>query len=122
MEIINVKNTKPFITKDLSKIREILSHRNSSIKNQSLAEAVVCPGKSTEEHCHINTEEIYYVLSGMGIVIIEGQKRKVKKGDGVAILPGKKHKLINTGDKKLVVLCCCSPCYEHGDTVITEKR
>ena len=66
MEIVNLKDTAPFVTKDTSEIKEILAPRNSSIRNQSLAESRVLPGKSTEEHIHPRTEEIYYVLKGKG--------------------------------------------------------
>jgi mannose-6-phosphate isomerase-like protein (cupin superfamily) len=41
-------------------------------------------------------------------------------GDAIAIPPGKKHKLWNTGTETLRLLCCCAPAYEHEDTVITE--
>ena len=44
----------------------------------------------------------------------------VRAGDAVAIPPGKKHKLWNTGPEVLRLLCCCAPCYEHSDTMITE--
>jgi mannose-6-phosphate isomerase-like protein (cupin superfamily) len=46
----------------------------------------------------------------------------VKAGDAVAILPGRKHKLWNTGSETLRLLCCCAPAYEHDDTVITESN
>ena len=39
MEVMNLDNTPPFITMDGSEIRELLAHRNSAIRNQSLAEA-----------------------------------------------------------------------------------
>ncbi len=120
IEIVNRNNVKPFITKDTSEIREILAPRNSSIKNQSLAEARVLPGKSTEEHYHVQTEEIYYILNGAGQMIIDGEKRDVKKYDGIAILPGARHKIINTDTDDLIFLCCCVPPYEHDDTVITK--
>ena len=38
----------------------------------------------------------------------------------IAIPPGKKHKLWNTGTGPLTLLCCCAPCYEHSDTFLTE--
>jgi len=120
LETVNRKDAAPFITKDKSEIRDILSPRNSSIRNQSLAEARVLPGKSTEEHIHPKTEEIYYVLKGKGRIRIEGEERDVKSGDGIAILPGKCHKIWNTGKSDLVFLCCCAPAYTHEDTVITE--
>ena len=120
MEIVNRDDVKSSITKDTSEIREILAPRNSSIERQSLAEARLLPGRSTEEHYHIQTEEIYYILNGNGQMIIDGEKCDVKKHDGIAILPGARHKITNTGKEDLTFLCCCAPAYEHEDTVITE--
>jgi hypothetical protein len=51
---------------------------------------------------------------------IENEVREVKPGDAIAIPPGQKHKLWNTGSEVLRLLCCCAPAYEHDDTVITE--
>lgn len=121
MNIVNRNKVKPFITKDKSEIREILSPRNSIIKSQSLAEARVLPNEMTEEHYHIQTEEIYYILQGNGLMIIDGEKQEVKEFDGIAIPPRAKHKILNIGDVDLIILCCCVPAYEHDDTVITEN-
>ena len=120
MEIINRNQVVSFITKDTSRIREILAPANSAIKNQSLAEATVDPGKATEEHYHATTEEIYYILRGKGSIKIENETRDVKAGDAIAILPGNRHKIHNTGNDDLVFLCLCAPAYSHEDTVITE--
>jgi mannose-6-phosphate isomerase-like protein (cupin superfamily) len=120
MDIIQRNNAKPFITKDGSEIRELLAYRNSSIKNQSLAEAAVPIGGSTDEHIHKETEEIYYILQGVGKMRVENEEQQVKIGDAVAILPGQKHKISNIGNEPLIFLCCCAPCYEHDDTVIME--
>lgn len=122
MEIKNIDQIEPFITKDGSEIRELLAWRNSSIKNQSLAEARVPVGGSTLEHYHIKTEEIYYITEGEGAMKIENETCNVRAGDAIAILPGKRHKITNTGNKVLKILCCCSPAYEHDDTIITESK
>lgn len=120
MEIISLNSAPPFLTKDGSEIRELLAYRNSSIRNQSLAEARLPAGASTQEHFHAKTEEIYFITSGQGRLRIEGESAEVKAGDAIAIPPGRKHKLWNTGELPLTLLCCCSPCYEHSDTFITE--
>jgi hypothetical protein len=52
MDVVNLDQVEPFITKDGSQIRELLAHRNSVIKNQSLAEATLPPNSSTDEHYH----------------------------------------------------------------------
>ena len=121
MEIRNLNEAPPFITKDGSEIRELLAHRNSAIRNQSLAEARLPVGGATQEHYHAQTEEIYFVTSGRGRMRIEHEVADVKAGDAIAIPPGKKHKLWNTGAEPLKLLCCCAPAYEHHDTFRTES-
>jgi mannose-6-phosphate isomerase-like protein (cupin superfamily) len=120
MDIWNLDSVPSFITKDGSEIRELLAYRNSSIRNQSLAEARIPVGGSTEEHYHIRTEEIYYITTGVGRMRIDNEMRDVRPGDAIAIVPGKKHKIWNTGQEILKLLCCCAPAYEHSDTIITE--
>ena len=120
MDIRNLAELSPFITKDGSEIRELLAYRNSVIRNQSLAEARLPVGASTQEHYHVRSEEIYYITHGTGRMRIEGEVRDVRAGDAVAIPPGRKHKLWNTGGETLHLLCCCAPAYEHSDTTITE--
>lgn len=121
MHIVNLNQSPPFITKDGSEIRELLAHRNSAIRNQSLAEARLPSGGSTQEHYHPLAEEIYYITQGVGRIRIENEVREVGVGDAIAIRPGQKHKLWNTGTEPLRLLCCCAPGYEHSDTIITES-
>jgi len=121
MDVKNLNEVPVFITKDGSEIRELLAHRNSVIRNQSLAEARLPVGASTREHFHPRAEEIYYITHGAGRIRIEGEVRDVTPGDAIAIPPGMKHKLWNTGNEPLRLLCCCAPAYEHNDTIITEK-
>ena len=120
MDIKNLEHVPPFLTKDGSEIRELLAYRNSAIRNQSLAEARLPAGGATQEHYHLRAEEIYYITHGAGRIRIDGEEAEVRPGDAIAIPPGRKHKLWNTGATVLRLLCCCSPAYEHSDTVITE--
>jgi len=120
MDVKNLDQAEAFITKDGSEIRELLAYRNSVIRNQSLAEARLPVGASTQQHYHPKAEEIYYITHGTGRVRIEGELRDVKAGDAIAIPPGQRHKLWNTGTETLRLLCCCAPAYEHSDTIITE--
>ena len=121
MDIKKIDEAIPFITRDGSEIRELLAHRNSVIRNQSLAEARLPVGGSTQEHYHPQAEEIYFITAGVGRIRIEGDTREIKAGDAIAILPGQKHKLWNIGGETLKLLCCCAPAYEHSDTIITEQ-
>jgi mannose-6-phosphate isomerase-like protein (cupin superfamily) len=118
MDVVNQQDAKPFVTADGSTIRELLAHRNSSIRRQSLAEARLAPGAATTPHHHAVTEEIYYILSGTAAMTLGDETRPVGPGDAIAIPPGCRHTIRNTGREELVFLCTCAPGYEHADTFL----
>jgi mannose-6-phosphate isomerase-like protein (cupin superfamily) len=118
MDIVNHRDTVPFTTADGSTIRELLAHRNSAIRQQSLAEARLMPGCATVPHHHAVTEEIYYILTGTASMTLGDETRDVGPGDAIAIPPGIRHTIRNTGSQELVFLCTCAPGYEHTDTFL----
>lgn len=120
MDVHNIRDVPAFKTKDGSEIRELLAHRNSCIRAQSLAEARVAPGQTTQAHYHPRSEEIYYILQGRGEMQLGRDSRTVSVGDAIAIPPGLPHQITNTGDITLLFLCCCAPGYEHDDTVLLD--
>lgn len=121
VDVRNLAEVPAFATKDGSEIRELLAYRNSVIRLQSLAEARLKPGCSTQEHYHVRTEEIYYITHGTGRMRVGDVAREVSTGDAIAIPPGAPHKLWNTGVEDLRLLCCCTPPYEHEDTILIEN-
>jgi len=118
MDVTNIDSVEAFTTKDGSEIRELLAHRNSCIRNQTLAEARLPARAATTPHRHLKTEEIYYVLAGRGWMQVGPDGREVGPGDAIAIPPGAWHQITNTGTEVLKFLCCCAPGYEHEDTVL----
>jgi mannose-6-phosphate isomerase-like protein (cupin superfamily) len=118
MDVINRNDAVPFTTVDGSTIRELLAYRNSSIRQQSLAEARLAPAAATTPHHHGVTEEIYYILSGTADMTLGHETRPVGPGDAIAIPPGLRHTIRNTGPEELVFLCTCAPGYEHADTFL----
>jgi mannose-6-phosphate isomerase-like protein (cupin superfamily) len=118
MDVVNHRDTVPFTTVDGSTIRELMAHRNSAIRNQSLAEARLAPGAATTPHHHKVTEEIYYILTGTAAMTLGTETRPVGPGDAIAIPPGLRHTITNTGSEELVFLCTCAPGYEHSDTFL----
>lgn len=118
LHVRNLADVPAFTTKDGSEIRELLAFRNSCIRRQSLAEARLPPGAATTPHYHPRTEEIYYILSGTGSMRLERSVQQVAPGDAIAIPPGSRHQITNSGSDPLTFLCCCAPAYEHEDTVL----
>jgi uncharacterized cupin superfamily protein len=64
------------------------------------------PGKETTEyHKHYYEEECFYILSGRGTAIIEGDKYPVGKGDFIGLPRNEAaHNIINDGNETLVCL------------------
>jgi len=105
---------------DGSRIRELAHPRSSEAARQSLAEATVPPGSETRAHLHREAEEIYSFIAGSGRMRLGDAEGPVGAGETVVIPPGTAHKLWNDGAEPLILLCCCSPPYSDGDTVVLE--
>jgi mannose-6-phosphate isomerase-like protein (cupin superfamily) len=114
MIVQNLAEQKPFTTKDHSTIRSILDRTNAPVQNQSLAEASLPAGASTQRHWHKVCEEFYFILEGSGEMEIDGESRAVVPGDAILIPPGAWHTI--TAKNALRFLCCCAPPYSHDDT------
>jgi mannose-6-phosphate isomerase-like protein (cupin superfamily) len=114
--IRNREGLIPLLTKDGSTVREYFNPASSSLKNLSLAEAFVAPGSSTMPHIHNDSQEIYYILEGEGVMALGDGRINVIAGDAILIMPGTAHQIIKTGEKGLKILCICSPPYSHDDT------
>ena len=109
-------DVEPYVTKDGSLIRELMHPNTHGNKNQSLAEATIKAGATTESHRHRTSEEIYYIIEGTGIVIIYEEKIRVAVGSVILIPPDTPHCIWNTSQADMKIICCSSPPYSHDDT------
>lgn len=110
------RNQPPFATRDGSEIRELMHPAVHGNHNQSLAEARVARGQKTALHWHRASEELYHVTAGEGVMTLGDERFPIAPGDTIAIAPRTAHCVENTGEKPLVILCCCSPPYRDEDT------
>ena len=118
MHVSKLEDLERFTTLDGSTIREIAGPAWTPARNQSLAEATVPAGAETVAHFHRRAEELYFFTAGRGRLRVGDDEREVAAGDCAVIPPGTVHKLWNTGEDALVLLCCCAPAYSHEDTVL----
>jgi mannose-6-phosphate isomerase-like protein (cupin superfamily) len=107
-------------TKDGSEIRELMHPDVHGNSRQSLAEATIFPGRKTQLHRHLLSEEIYHVTAGAGVMTLGSSRFPIGVGDSVHIAPGVAHCAEATGLLPLRLLCCCSPAYSHDDTELLE--
>jgi mannose-6-phosphate isomerase-like protein (cupin superfamily) len=67
------------------------------------------PNAYVEEHMHKVQEQIYYVLEGEGILVVDGTEHLMRPHDYVYVPPGVRHKFTNTGIAGLVFLVVTTP-------------
>lgn len=118
----NRAQVTPYVTRDGSLIRELIHPTIHGNRSQSLAEAEVAVGASTQLHRHRSSEEIYYVIAGAGTMDLGNRSFPIQPGDSVIIQPGTPHRVHNTGTVPLRFLCCCAPPYAHDDTELMDER
>lgn len=96
-------------------IKPLISNKDISM-NQEFALGVFRPKQGLYFHKHPNSEEIYYVISGRGIVFIGSEKEEVKisEGDVLYIPANTPHGVTNTGRKQLVIAFFVSPGKERA--------
>jgi mannose-6-phosphate isomerase-like protein (cupin superfamily) len=72
--------------------------------------AVASPARDRMIEAHVDPmEEICSMVSGVGEMSVDDEKRQVKPGDAIWIPPGAEHSLSNTGEEGSVILAIASP-------------
>jgi quercetin dioxygenase-like cupin family protein len=78
--------------------------------NLSFVVIRVQPGETVRPaHSHPHSEELIYILTGRGKVMIEGEIGDVRAGTAVLFEQGKIHMLKNAGDEEMKVACFFAP-------------
>lgn len=91
-------------------MRWLVNDDTLKAKNLSACVIRVLPGESVRPaHAHPQSEELIYLISGSGKVMIEGEVGDVKAGSAVLFEQGKVHMLKNTGDEEMKVMCFFAP-------------
>lgn len=78
--------------------------------NLSFCVIRVAPGETVRPaHSHPHSEELIYILTGSGKVMIEGEVGDVRAGTAVLFEEGKVHMLRNTSSDEMKVACFFAP-------------
>jgi mannose-6-phosphate isomerase-like protein (cupin superfamily) len=62
------------------------------------------PNTSIGYHLHPDTEEVYIIVSGTGIMTVENEATRVTRGDVILNRKGGSHGLVNDGPDNLEIL------------------
>jgi mannose-6-phosphate isomerase-like protein (cupin superfamily) len=67
------------------------------------------PGSQQGLHVHEENEQIYVVVRGRGLMIVDGEERPIEAGGAVLIPAGSEHAIRNTGDELLEYVSATTP-------------
>jgi mannose-6-phosphate isomerase-like protein (cupin superfamily) len=79
------------------------------------------PGEDIGEETHKSVEQVIYLYSGTGKIILNGVEKTFKDGDIAIIMPGTKHNIINTGKTSLKLFTVYVP-PNHVDGTIHKTK
>ncbi len=120
MLIRSLKDCSEFVAGDQTILREILHPDKAELAiSYSLAHASLAPGMTSTLHS-LKTSEIYYILSGLGRMEIDGESKEVKSGDTVYIPPNGRQRIEALGKEKLAFLCIVCPAWCKEDELVLE--
>ncbi|MBK6313379.1 MAG: cupin domain-containing protein [Blastocatellia bacterium] len=115
MKIVNVRDASVIRTRHGSEIRPLMDRTTSTITQCSIAEELLPPGHAVVPHFHRETEEVYYVLEGEGLMTVGDETCTVGSGDAILIPRNKVHSLANTGLSVMKIVLVCGPAFSRAD-------
>lgn len=120
MKIKNLKDCAEFIAGDGCILRELIHPDKTDIEvHYSLAHAKVPIGGKTIPH-KLKSHEVYYIISGQGLMHIDEEIFDVGPDTAVCIQPNSTQYIENKGNSELVFLCIVDPPWRKEDEEVSE--
>ena len=114
--VVNVQSENP--DEDPRSLRDRVKNREKKVlrdtyflvdpvespsKRLKMGQTIIYPTGSTTGHAH-DEEEVYYVISGEGVMVVGDDEFPVKAGDALYVPPGEFHTTYQRGNLPLNVL------------------
>jgi mannose-6-phosphate isomerase-like protein (cupin superfamily) len=123
MHIRRVEDTPAFQAAHGEIVRELAGVQAGGSRQHSLAHISLPPGKASRKHYHPIAEESYYLLFGVGRVVIDGETQFLNPGQLVVILPGQVHQIFNDNPEGTIsYLAICTPPWTSDCSVFIEEE
>lgn len=75
----------------------------------SVKQEMMPAGTSEQLHYHEHSQQFFFILAGTATFEVEGKQIEVSVHEGLYILPGQKHRIINNGSPALEFILCSQP-------------
>jgi mannose-6-phosphate isomerase-like protein (cupin superfamily) len=81
-------------------------------RNLTVTWVECAPASQQPLHSHAESEQVYVIVSGRGMMLVDGESREVGPGDTILIPPGSQHAIRNHTGEELVFVSAASPPWE----------
>ena len=95
------------VNRDAAVLRDtyyLIDQKNGPSERMTCGHTTIYPTGTTTGHSHADMEEIYFVLSGEGLMVVGEDEYPIKQGDALYVPPGQFHTTKQTGILPLTVL------------------
>ena len=82
-------------------------------RNLTVTWVDVPPGGEQRAHSHADSEQVYVIVRGRGLMRVGDEQESVETGDLVFIPPKTGHAIRNDGDEPLVYVSATSPPFDR---------
>lgn len=121
MLIRHFDDCEEFIAGDGCTLREFLHPDKQDVDfRYSFAHARVKVKTKTAPH-KLTTSEVYYILTGNGIMHIDDEASPVRLGDTIYIPPNSVQFIENDGDFDLEFVCIVDPAWRAEDEIVLDN-
>jgi quercetin dioxygenase-like cupin family protein len=108
MFVSNIKDVKK-VKMDMPGAEKVLKQliigKDEGWDSHAMRLFTVAPGGHTPRHTHPEVYHVNFIVSGKGILHIDGKDYEIEQGS-IAYVPGEKeHQYTNTSDEELVLIC-----------------
>ena len=123
MRIRKLDDCDEFIAGDGTHLRELL-HPDKEYEfdgRYSLAYATVDRDEKSQPHI-LTSSEVYYILSGSGIMYVDDEHAEISAGTVIEIPAGACQWVENIGDAALCFLCIVDPAWRAEDEQVLSEQ
>lgn len=123
MLIKDVQECNRFTAQDNTLLCELLHPSRERVAlPYSIAHAVLKPGRASLPHRLKESSEVYYILEGIGVMNIDGEKAEVRRGQAIYIPPGSWQHIRNSGSTDLEFLAIVYPFWRKEDEEVKSEE
>ena len=109
MSIVNTLNSEHYKWGNSSDGWHLLNTEGLSVIEEN-----VPPKEKEERHYHNESQQFFYILSGIAELEMSGEIFKIEPGSGIHVPAKEPHQLMNNGEENLRFLVISQP-KSHGD-------